>query len=220
MILAERRRRGFTLIELLVVIAIIAILAAILFPVFQRAKKQGVLTSCGSNLSQIARGVMLYASDHDGKAPRIADSKWLQSHNTVKDLSGYVKGSRDVYSCKGGGMCANDWEIMLPSGNRVRIEVDYRFNPSMQTAAGVPKALDACTRPKLFYVVSDRHSIHHKASSDEAQRLWVMLMVMADGHLASNVRPYDSSWTRGGLLRYAHWDYPLCHADDPKIPVD
>jgi prepilin-type N-terminal cleavage/methylation domain-containing protein/prepilin-type processing-associated H-X9-DG protein len=65
----KRARRGFTLIELLVVIAIIAILAAILFPVFARARENARRASCQSNLKQIALGVKQYTQDYDEKLP-------------------------------------------------------------------------------------------------------------------------------------------------------
>ena len=58
-------RRGFTLIELLVVIAIIAILAAILFPVFARAREKARQTSCLSNMKQLSLGMLMYAQDYD-----------------------------------------------------------------------------------------------------------------------------------------------------------
>jgi prepilin-type N-terminal cleavage/methylation domain-containing protein/prepilin-type processing-associated H-X9-DG protein len=64
------RKTGFTLIELLVVIAIIAILAAILFPVFARARENARRTSCMSNLKQIGLGFMQYTQDYDEKYPR------------------------------------------------------------------------------------------------------------------------------------------------------
>jgi prepilin-type N-terminal cleavage/methylation domain-containing protein/prepilin-type processing-associated H-X9-DG protein len=59
------RRRGFTLIELLVVIAIIAILAAILFPVFARAREAARATSCRSNLKQLGTAASMYEQDYD-----------------------------------------------------------------------------------------------------------------------------------------------------------
>ncbi len=61
----SRQRSGFTLIELLVVIAIIAILAAILFPVFARAREKARQTSCTSNVKQMMVGVLMYAQDYD-----------------------------------------------------------------------------------------------------------------------------------------------------------
>jgi prepilin-type N-terminal cleavage/methylation domain-containing protein/prepilin-type processing-associated H-X9-DG protein len=62
-------RRGFTLIELLVVIAIIAILAAILFPVFAKAREKARQTSCLSNEKQIALAILMYAQDYDELLP-------------------------------------------------------------------------------------------------------------------------------------------------------
>ena len=62
---AVRPRFGFTLIELLVVIAIIAILAAILFPVFAQAREKARQTSCLSNMKQINSGLLMYAQDND-----------------------------------------------------------------------------------------------------------------------------------------------------------
>lgn len=62
-------KKGFTLIELLVVIAIIAILAAILFPVFAKAREKARQTSCASNLKQIGLGIMQYTQDYDEVFP-------------------------------------------------------------------------------------------------------------------------------------------------------
>ncbi|MGI5820249.1 MAG: DUF1559 domain-containing protein [Armatimonadota bacterium] len=64
-----RRQRGFTLIELLVVIAIIAILAAILFPVFAQARAKARQAACMSNLKQLGLGITMYAQDHSEMLP-------------------------------------------------------------------------------------------------------------------------------------------------------
>ena len=64
-----QKNSAFTLIELLVVIAIIAILAAILFPVFARARENARRSSCTSNLKQIGLGIMQYTQDYDEKMP-------------------------------------------------------------------------------------------------------------------------------------------------------
>ena len=65
----QMNRRGFTLIELLVVIAIIAILAAILFPVFLSAKERAQQTKCASNMKQLGTAIMSYADDWNGVTP-------------------------------------------------------------------------------------------------------------------------------------------------------
>src|SRR5713226_8900708 len=69
----KRRAAGFTLIELLVVIAIIAILAAILFPVFAQARAKARQTACLSNMKQLGLAIMQYTQDYDEVYP---PSQW------------------------------------------------------------------------------------------------------------------------------------------------
>src|SRR5437868_1670323 len=68
----RRQAKGFTLIELLVVIAIIALLAAILFPVFSRVRENARRSSCLSNLKQIMLGAIQYTQDYDERYPPLA----------------------------------------------------------------------------------------------------------------------------------------------------
>jgi prepilin-type N-terminal cleavage/methylation domain-containing protein/prepilin-type processing-associated H-X9-DG protein len=101
-----RRSKGFTLIELLVVIAIIAILAAILFPVFARAREKARQTACLSNVKQIMLGVLMYTSDWDERFP----GAWAQ--NTSSNLwsaaiEPYVKNAQ-LFQCPS-GTYASGW---------------------------------------------------------------------------------------------------------------
>ncbi len=91
------RQSAFTLIELLVVIAIIAILAAILFPVFARARENARRTSCLSNMKQLGLGMMQYVQDYDDVYPAHfggpnGTQRWPQMINP------YVK-SNQIYNC-------------------------------------------------------------------------------------------------------------------------
>ena len=86
---------GFTLIELLVVIAIISILAAILFPVFARARENARRASCLSNLKQIGLGAMMYTQDYDEKLPRLSTCGplLLETGKNSVSTSGCISGS-------------------------------------------------------------------------------------------------------------------------------
>jgi prepilin-type N-terminal cleavage/methylation domain-containing protein len=106
----KSRREGFTLIELLVVIAIIAILAAILFPVFAQAREKARQTSCMNNEKQIGTGLYTYLNDWDDTYPmnRFPTTVALKSnasgdlqptwYNWKRALYSYVKGV-NVYLC-------------------------------------------------------------------------------------------------------------------------
>ena len=94
------RRRAFTLIELLVVIAIIALLAAILFPVFARARENARKSSCLNNLKQIGLGMMQYTQDFDETVmPHwIGSATYPGTHRWMDLVGPYIKNNQ-VFVC-------------------------------------------------------------------------------------------------------------------------
>jgi len=86
------KKRGFTLIELLVVIAIIAILAAILFPVFAKAREKARQSSCSSNLKQISLAIIQYTQDYDERMP------WSSGYAAPSTM--YQRNGEWFFSCE------------------------------------------------------------------------------------------------------------------------
>ena len=121
-------RRGFTLIELLVVIAIIAILAAILFPVFAKAREKARQSSCLSNTKQLILGVLQYLQDYDETLPyyRLVNANfpavWYDRDNPIADrhfwmefVEPYLKNTQ-ILACpsQGGLLRAGALNLLLP----------------------------------------------------------------------------------------------------------
>jgi len=102
MLSSKKSREGFTLIELLVVIAMIAILAAILFPVFAKVREKARQTSCASNLKQIGLAILQYAQDNEELYPMAryftSADRSVPGPNWGQQIYPYVK-STGAYRC-------------------------------------------------------------------------------------------------------------------------
>jgi prepilin-type N-terminal cleavage/methylation domain-containing protein/prepilin-type processing-associated H-X9-DG protein len=124
-------RQGFTLIELLVVIAIIAILAAILFPVFAKAREKARQSACLSNLNQISRSWMMYIQDYDETCPPLyfpAEYSYTGKILSWEDiLMPYVKNVK-VFGCPSGWVPETAYDI---SGERVWGRSSYGWNATV-----------------------------------------------------------------------------------------
>jgi len=153
----RKASRGFTLIELLVVIAIIAILAAILFPVFARAREKARQASCLSNLKQLSLAFMMYAQDYDEMMPMGVYGDWKTYWDTKVDwfgnsigdglLTPYTK-NQQIAACPSCRGISSD-----------RPYTGYGYNVSYigcnPAEGGMPAALAAIQRPSETVLVAD-----------------------------------------------------------------
>ena len=114
------QRRGFTLIELLVVIAIIAILAAILFPVFAKAREKARQSSCLSNVKQLALASLQYAQDYDEMLP--ASYKAGPPSYWTLSISPYIKNTQIFYCPSLSGLSDTAW-----SGSQMAYGWNYNY---------------------------------------------------------------------------------------------
>jgi len=150
-------KRGFTLIELLVVIAIIAILAAILFPVFAKAREKARQSSCLSNLKQMGLAAVAYVQDYDGYWPPYANmaSSPIQpppfgaNENLWRfPIQPYIK-NWQVYICPSSASSPGDESSAAVQGHPA-----YGYNPNVGNT--VPAASDSTIRyPAQLAVYAD-----------------------------------------------------------------
>lgn len=159
-------RRGFTLIELLVVIAIIAILAAILFPVFARAREKARQASCSSNLKQLALAMLMYAQDYDERfagecscgCPKVDWTCWRdRMYPYVKNLQLFQCPSHNASPGNDPGQIGGNYgiachvvsgkalaEIKLPAESAMLGESNGQMHLKRYNPGGVPVCGNAC----------------------------------------------------------------------------
>jgi prepilin-type N-terminal cleavage/methylation domain-containing protein len=145
-----RRQRGFTLIELLVVIAIIAILAAILFPVFAKAREAARKTSCINNLKQVGIAVMAYVQDYDEMYPydSLAFSAGIGTPgNTFADTNRWVTRAQPYIKNQNVFQCPSSQQINTSNQPRTNL-VGYWANGAVFASSGNgPVAMAALPAP-------------------------------------------------------------------------
>jgi prepilin-type N-terminal cleavage/methylation domain-containing protein len=139
----KRTRRAFTLIELLVVIAIIAILAAILFPVFAQARAKARQTQCTSNLKNLGTAALMYMQDYDetfpsglalaipGPACQSQADPWQCMYNAVP--AGSTLGSQNCQNAGGSNACVN-YRLFRDNLNNFRPSVAQQLHPYVKNA--------------------------------------------------------------------------------------
>ena len=145
--------KGFTLIELLVVIAIIAILAAILFPVFAQAREKARATNCLSNCKQLALGFQMYADDYDEMFPAsvvpdstesatISGAFNTGTQSIIMQLDPYIK-SKKIFHCPSAGK----WAVGSYAGDNTWNFKTYMFNGGLFQMNRGTQSIGAISRP-------------------------------------------------------------------------
>ncbi len=150
----KKTNKAFTLIELLVVIAIISILAAILFPVFARARENARRSSCQSNLKQLGLGVMQYTQDYDEKFPPYsgASGSTAEANGWAILVQPYIK-SKQILQCPSAKYDNTSFSGAL---SNYAINLGLVFGSSVSDWG---KSLAVLTQPTLTVLAADDVSV-------------------------------------------------------------
>ena len=182
-------RKGFTLIELLVVIAIIAILAAILFPVFAKAREKARQSSCLSNLKQLSLACLSYVQDYDERMPQSYISTTNPRYSFIQFLEPYVKNSQ-IFDCPSAGIKST----IIYNGCR-----SYPFNAMLWTAA-----LGSIATPAETVLMADGTTNSYMGAWD--------LYRPSYGHRTDKVSGSDyTNWGGGATQTWVYMNFAARH---------
>ena len=174
----RKAKAGFTLIELLVVIAIIAILAAILFPIFTTAQENSRRTKCISQLKQIGVATTSYADDNQGYLPPYPSTNWDTMSIMKAKLKSYSGNSDRIW------LCPSDHGYKYPTLNVkpsffAYYGSSYLYNWNTYSAAqptNKAKLVSVCKSPRQLVLYWDW--VSHPTGST-----WVQNTVFGDNHV-------------------------------------
>ena len=143
------KRTGFTLIELLVVIAIIAILAAILFPVFAKAREKARQTSCLSNIKQLMLGMLQYAQDYDETlCPSCPNLNVFVAPPGGYWVANWMFWQQFTIPYIGGGKSVNQLSV-CPDGDPAQTDAPYQFQYGVNSSILPPYSWTGCALGKI-----------------------------------------------------------------------
>jgi prepilin-type N-terminal cleavage/methylation domain-containing protein/prepilin-type processing-associated H-X9-DG protein len=185
---STHRSQGFTLIELLVVIAIIAILAAILFPVFGKAREKARQAKCTSNQKQIALAVAMYTQENEEKLPPVTG--WLTSINVPDKM----------FDCptseNRGNVSKPDYGYNATLDNMALGEIGSPSSLMLLADGGTASTATAPFKPFAIYRISDLNRCHDSAA----------ITAYVDGHVDIDKARWQlpvttglQCWIRGDL---------------------
>lgn len=181
-------RRGFTLVELLVVIAIIALLSAILFPAFAKAREAARQTSCLSNARQIGLGFMQYIQDNDEFYPLTVHSG--AGNSWTKTLDPYLK-NKAIFRCPND--LSTNWETPISPSTALR-QSSYYLNGYLP-GTGVWGQLSAVQSPASLIYIAE--SPDNKTSDHFHPQLWGAPYDYAPLGPTASSNPYPMLWDSG-----------------------